>query len=475
MEGTQPTRLPNALLLAVALAVAGGCEQPTSPASAPGEEGPRWEAEAGANSVKAALMRLYKATDGDNWTKNTHWGSDEDLGDWYGITTYSDGRFDLVLRSNGLSGELPAAVGNLGKIRWMVLGGNADLSGKIPPELGGLGSLEWLELAYNDMSGGIPPELGNLSSLQVLSIISTDVTGGIPPELGNLSSLVALDLRENDMSGGIPAELGSLSSLEIMYIYHNGMTGSIPSELGNLSSLRWLSLSRNDLSGRIPPELGNITGLEHLFLDENSLGGGVPSSLGNLAALERLHLQQNDLTGAIPNSFLNLYLDEREFSWWSNPSLCIPNTEAFRGWLQRIGMDHTSGAYCSPDRNALMGLHDALDGSNWTDSNWGDDADLRSWRGVTLDSDVRVTELRLASSGLSGRLPTVLEDLDRLKVLVIEGNGLVGEVPEAVLDLELDVFWWSDNPGLCVPDTEAFRNWLSDMRSTAGPICGRDS
>ena len=131
------------------------------------------------------------------------------------------------------------------------------------------------------------------------------------------------------------------------------------------------------------------------------------------------------------------------------------------------------GAFCSADRQALLGLHEALDGSNWTDSNWGDDADVRTWRGVTTDSDVRVTELRLGSSGLSGRIPPLLAELDKLEVLVLEGNGLVGEIPESALELELDVFWWSDNPGLCVPDTEAFRTWLSDMRSTSGPICGR--
>ena len=253
------------------------------------------------------------------------------------------------------------------------------------------------------------------------------------------------------------------------------MSGSIPAELGNLSALRWMILSGNSLSGEIPSELGNITGLELLYLLDNDLTGGVPSSLGNLAALERMHLQQNMLTGALPSTFLNLRLDENEFSWWTNRGLCIPNTPACRSWMTGMGFSDGSvnRSLCSADRGALLGLHDALDGSNWTDSNWGDDTDIRAWRGVTLDSDVRVTELRLGSSGLSGRIPTVLADLDRLKVLVLEGNGLIGEVPESVMDLELDVFWWSDNPGLCIPDTEAFRNWLDDMRSTSGPICGR--
>ena len=467
----------NALLLVAVVAVAGGCEEPTNPATAPGEVGHRLTVLAGAaNSDREALMALYDATDGENWTNNTNWGSNEDLGEWYGVTTDSDGRVErLNLRDNGLSGQIPAELGDLGALMWLLLDHNPNLSGSIPPELGNLGALTWLDIGDTSLSGSIPAELGNLGALEVLVLIETSVTGEIPPELGNLSSLVALDLRGNSgLSGSIPPELGNLSSLEILYIIDNGLSGSIPPELGNLSALQWLVI-RNGLSGSIPSELGNLTGLEDLYLDGNHLTGGVPSSLGSLSALERMHLQGNRLTGAIPNTFLNLYLDENEFSWWDNRGLCIPDTAAFRAWMQRMGFPDWSvnRALCSADREALLGLHDALDGSNWTNSNWGDDADVRTWRGVKFDSDVRVTELRLGSSGLSGRIPTVLADLDKLEVLVLEGNGLVGEVPESALELELDVFWWSGNPGLCVPDTEAFRTWLSEMRSTSGPICGR--
>ena len=465
----------NALLLVVAVAVAGGCEEPTNPVTAPGEVGHKLAVLAGAaNSDREALMALYDATDGENWTENTNWGTDEDLDEWDGVSTDSDGRVEvLLLRNNGLSGQIPAELGDLGALKWLLLGTNTDLSGSIPAELGDLGALEWLDLAYTFVSGSIPAELGNLGALEVLVIVETSVTGGIPSELGNLSSLVALDLRHNSgLSGSIPPELGNLSSLEILYITGNGMSGSIPPELGNLSALQWLYIIDNGMSGSIPSELGNITGLEDLSLDKNQLSGGVPSSLGSLSALTRMHLNQNRLTGAIPNTFLNLRLDE--LTWWNNESLCVPATEAFRSWWTRMSSSaRFDGALCSADRQALLGLHEALDGSNWTNSNWGDDADVRTWRGVKLDSDVRVTELRLGSSGLSGRIPTVLADLDKLEVLVLEGNGLVGEVPESALDLELDVFWWSGNPGLCVPDTEAFRTWLSDMRSISGPICGR--
>ena len=92
-------------------------------------------------SDKAALVALYEATDGDNWTNNTHWLSDRPLGEWFGVTTDADGR-----------------------VTWLALGGN-QLSGSIPPELGNLANLTWLNLPRNQLSGSIPPELGNLTNL----------------------------------------------------------------------------------------------------------------------------------------------------------------------------------------------------------------------------------------------------------------------------------------------------------------------
>ena len=47
-----------------------------------------------ANLDRDALVALYNATDGDNWTNNTNWLSDEPLGQWYGVTTDENRRVD---------------------------------------------------------------------------------------------------------------------------------------------------------------------------------------------------------------------------------------------------------------------------------------------------------------------------------------------------------------------------------------------
>ena len=58
---------------------------------------------------RAAMVALYNATDGANWTNNTNWLSNGALSAWHGVTTDANGlvRF-LSLVQNALSGTIPA-------------------------------------------------------------------------------------------------------------------------------------------------------------------------------------------------------------------------------------------------------------------------------------------------------------------------------------------------------------------------------
>ena len=65
---------------------------------------------------KEALVALYNATDGANWSDNSNWLSAEPLGDWYGVTTDASGLVTgLSLASNGLSGSIPERAGRPGE------------------------------------------------------------------------------------------------------------------------------------------------------------------------------------------------------------------------------------------------------------------------------------------------------------------------------------------------------------------------
>ena len=90
---------------------------------------------------REALMEIYHALGGDNWTNKTNWGSDKPLNEWYGIWTSSYYDEDnknvecvthLSLNANNLVGELPAeAFSKLKSLEYLEIEGNA-ITGKLP-------------------------------------------------------------------------------------------------------------------------------------------------------------------------------------------------------------------------------------------------------------------------------------------------------------------------------------------------------
>ena len=205
---------------------------------------------------RAALVALYNATGGPNWTNNTNWLSNKALSEWHRVETDEDGRVTAL-----------RLVAN-------------ELSGKIPAELANLTNLQVLSLSINTLSGEIPAELGNLTNLQLLSLSANELSGEIPAELENLTNLEGLDLLRNELSGEIPAELGRLTNLELLYLHSNKLSGEIPAELGRLTNLELLYLHSNKLSGEIPAELGDLASLQYLYLDSNKLSGEDPGRAG---------------------------------------------------------------------------------------------------------------------------------------------------------------------------------------------------
>lgn len=220
---------------------------------------------------RAALIALYKITNGDNWENNSGWkdgtlesdgfGPAGSEGTWHGITVSGDHVTTINLSNNNLDGPIPA-------------------------ELENLSNLEGLYLSSNRLTGGIPPQLGNLSNLQVLDVSSNQLAGSIPPELGGLQKLTILDFHSNSLTGRIHPQLGNLPNLQGLYLHLNNLTGDIPPELDRLSNLQFLYLHENKLSGTIPPQLGNLSNLKNLFLSGNRLDGPVPLQLGNLSNLK---------------------------------------------------------------------------------------------------------------------------------------------------------------------------------------------
>ena len=446
-----------------------------------------------------ALVALYEATDGPNWTDNDGWLTEAPIGEWSGVGVdgsgvvrdlqltwrglagplppeigYLTGLRTLALHHNKLSGPLPPEIGNLASLEHLLLDVN-NVQGPLPPELGRLVRMRHLNISSNALTGAIPPELGNMAALDHLRLGNNDLTGPIPPELGSLTKLVELNLERNFVGGAIPPELGSLANLERLHLAYNQLTGSIPPELGDLGKLRHLALDVNALTGEVPPELGNLSRLEELWLETNDLSGPLPSQLGNLFRLRKLVVAKNRFAGPLPSSYLRM----RALTdmWMAvNESLCMPGTARFAEWRGKLAATDPDPLYCNAaDVAALTSLHEMTDGGGWTASDgWNDGHVLDTWHGVTADSLGRVTALALNRNGLSGTLPSTLGNLEAMTELRIGGNpALTGRLPLSLSRVDLRTLHYAGT-GLCHPDDEAFTDWLGGIASHGGTgvACG---
>ena len=398
-----------------------------------------------ANTDRAALVALYHATNGDNWTKNTNWMSDAHPGQWHGVTTDDNGRvIGLYLYKNKLTSTIPASLSNLAGLQELSLDGN-QLKGEIPAGLGDLANLEYLSLNDNQLTGGIPSELGNLTNLQGLYISGNQLTGCLPKvwQVSTGHSNNDLDRLGLPFCETSPDEIHELSydraTLLTLYNAMNGsnwiysdnwnsnlpvwkwhgvavalngrvnelnlsdnqLTGEIPAELGNLAHLRELYLGRNQLTGAIPAELGRLDGLYSLFLDDNQLTGEIPAELGNLDLLS-LILRDNQLTGGIPAELGNLAnlrnLDIRDNQLTGGIPAELGNLANLRNlWL---------------DGNQLTGEIPA---------------ELGNLAGLEL--------LWLSGNQLTGEIPSELGNLANLTSLWLDGNQLTGCIPESLRKL----------------------------------------
>ena len=61
----------------------------------------------------------------------------------------------------------------------------------------GQGQVTHLSLRNNGLSGSLPAALGNLEALQVLSLDGNTISGSLPTQLGNLSNLTRLAMNRN--------------------------------------------------------------------------------------------------------------------------------------------------------------------------------------------------------------------------------------------------------------------------------------
>lgn len=405
---------------------------------------------AGACNNLSALLALYNATDGANWTNKTNWLNSMDPCDprapWYGVLCDGNGNVtQLSLSSNGLNGFIPPELEYLAELIELNLFNN-QLSGTIPSELGNLTNLITLDLGANQLAGVMPAELGNLANLTFLWLDGNLLGWHIPEELGNLANLSLLNLGGNLLSGSIPSQLGNLTNLTTLSLGSNQFSGNIPPELSNLTNLGALWLELNQLDGNIPAGLGSLTSLSSLNLSGNQLEGKIPAELGGLSNLADLFLSENQLEGSVPSELANLNnlqsltLDNNQLRCFeAGLSILCGNTALFVSATNNPGnLDWNafcaSGAGACDDYDALLALYNATKGIAWTNrTNWLNGMNpcdpAAPWYGVTCDPAWNVTQILLPQNKLNGFIPPEMEYLTHLTQLSFYTNTLSDSIP----------------------------------------------
>lgn len=171
-----------------------------------------------------ALAAFYASTNGAGWGISSGWFVTDQPCSWYGVTCLNGNTVELQMAGNKLSGSLPAQLGNLSKLKQLLLDHN-QITGSIPQEVGNLISLTNLDLSFNQFSDVIPAKLGGLANLTLLYLDGNQLSGLLPQDMCKLANLHALRLSDNMLSGPLPACVTSLTGLN--YIRLGGVNNSL--------------------------------------------------------------------------------------------------------------------------------------------------------------------------------------------------------------------------------------------------------
>ncbi|XP_047176604.1 probable LRR receptor-like serine/threonine-protein kinase At2g16250 isoform X2 [Vigna umbellata] len=202
-----------------------------------------------------------------------------------------------------LNGSIPEWLGESMKVLDVLDLRLCSIMGSIPNSIGELSRLKVLVLSGNFLTGKMPTTFENLTRLTVLDLSNNSLSGYMPASVTQLGNLTRLDLSNNYLSGSVPLKLGALSSLQNLNLSGNSFTGSVPSQLGNLSELVEVDLSKNFLSGSFFGDLSfsRLSALEVLILSENLFDGALPHNFSSTPRLTFLDVSCNNLTGTLPN------------------------------------------------------------------------------------------------------------------------------------------------------------------------------
>ncbi|GKV43440.1 hypothetical protein SLEP1_g50729 [Rubroshorea leprosula] len=372
-----------------------------------------------------------------------------------------------------LQGTISPSLLDLKYLYYLDLSWNNFEQTPIPNFIGSFTKLEYLDLSYASFSGLVPPHLGNLSNLRYLDLSSQsldqDTLVSDLSWIHGLSSLERLRLKMANLSFAstswlqainklpslmeldlsfcglheIPTSLPILnfSSIQIIHLSLNHFNSPIPGWLFNISSLVELDLSSNGFSGQIPPSVQNLNNMRDLVLYENDLSGPLPISIGNLSSLETLFLSSNQLNGTIPKSIGQLkklimlalssnnwggVVSRIHFLHLNNMKTLSLHHNKLCGELPRSLQFH-SHSLVDLSFNLFEGLVPLFSGVSML--NLKNNSLSGPIPANFVDGMLHLAFMDLSENYFNGSIPSSINKLEKLQVLLLENNELSGNIP----------------------------------------------
>ncbi|TYJ98108.1 putative inactive receptor kinase [Cucumis melo var. makuwa] len=182
---------------------------------------------------KAALLDFLNKTPHES---RLQWNASASACTWVGVVCDETRSFVFALRLPGVG-----------------------LVGPIPENtIGRLNRLRVLSLRSNRITGELPADFSNLGFLRSLYLQDNELSGNFPASVTQLTRLTRLDLSSNNFSGPIPFSVNNLTHLSGLFLENNGFSGSLPSIPAAATSLTGFNVSNNKLNGSIPETLSKF-------------------------------------------------------------------------------------------------------------------------------------------------------------------------------------------------------------------------
>ncbi|CAN6349415.1 unnamed protein product [Urochloa humidicola] len=340
MDGCATVTRPHAAVTLVLLLLAAAAEA-AAPASS------KKQCHSGDMAALLAVKAAFR-----NASYFVSWTPDIPCCHWFGVrcdaaTTAGRRVVSLaILRDAGVTGPIPgAAIARLAALRELLFLHAPGVSGPIPAaSLARLSALTDLTISRTGVSGPVPAALGELAALRSLDLSFNSLAGAIPASLAALPNLSAINLGRNRLTGSIPPLLLSKSGEEaFLTLSHNNLTGTIPPEFAAVGFVQ-VDLSRNALAGDASALFGrgerkrllvavnlsrnalsfDMSALELpprlalLDVSHNGILGGVPAAAGNLSQLMVFNVSYNRLCGELPGGMAGFEV----YSFQHNKCLC---------------------------------------------------------------------------------------------------------------------------------------------------------